>query len=97
MSSAANADGDRTPGTAKSPQGDHGSSAGQAESLPSNDHPHPWYDDDFCPGGGAFVGKEKPLVACPTCGEMMDVDEEGCLFKHRPRIPGTAHGSPDAT
>ena len=57
------------------------------ESVASDDRSHQWYDDDFCAGGGTFVGKEKPLVACPVCGEMMDVDEEGRLFKHRPRIP----------
>ena len=46
-----------------------------------------WYDDDFCSGGGTFVGEGQPKVVCPVCGEMMDVDEEGRLFKHRPRIP----------
>jgi len=48
---------------------------------------HQWYDDDFCSGGGTFVGEGQQQVACPVCGEMMDVDEEGRLFKHRPRIP----------
>jgi len=50
-------------------------------------HAHPWYDDDFCSGGDVFVGTDQPQVACPVCGEMMDVDESGHLFKHRPRIP----------
>ena len=48
---------------------------------------HPWYDDDFCSGGGTWVGEGISQSACPVCGEMMDVDEEGHLFKHRPRIP----------
>jgi hypothetical protein len=55
-----------------------------------DDRPHEWYDDDFCSGGDAFVGTGKPKVACPVCGEIMDVDEEGHLFKHRPRIPKNA-------
>lgn len=53
-------------------------------------HPHAWYDDDFCSGGGRFVGKDQAQVPCPVCGEMMDVDHEGNLFKHRPRIPKSA-------
>lgn len=52
-----------------------------------DDRSHQWYDDDFCAGGGTFVGEGQSQVACPVCGEMMDVDEEGYLFKHRPRIP----------
>ena len=48
---------------------------------------HEWYDDEFCRGGGALVGRTKSQVACPVCGELMDVDKEGYLFKHRPRIP----------
>lgn len=54
--------------------------------------PHEWYDDDFCSGGGSFVGKGKSQIVCPVCGETMDVDEEGYLFKHRPRIPKNAGG-----
>ena len=50
-------------------------------------HPHQWYDDDFCSGGGRFMGEGQTQVACPVCGEMMDVDADGYLFKHRPRIP----------
>ena len=50
---------------------------------------HQWYDDDFCSGGGTFIGEGQTVVACPVCGEMMDVDDEGRLFKHRPRIPKT--------
>jgi hypothetical protein len=57
------------------------------EALGAAGHSHPWYDDDFCKGGDVFVGTERQQVACPVCGEMMDVDEEGHLFKHRPRIP----------
>jgi hypothetical protein len=66
------------------------SSAEHAESPSGGEHSHQWYDDDFCPGGGTFVGKDQTTVACPMCGEMMDVDHEGRLFKHRPRIPKTA-------
>lgn len=51
---------------------------------------HEWYDDEFCSGGGTLVGPGKSQVACPVCGEMMDVDKEGYLFKHRPRIPKDA-------
>jgi hypothetical protein len=61
-----------------------------AESAPLEGNAHPWYDDDFCKGGGMLVGDEKTQVACPVCGEMMDVDGEGRLFKHRPRIPKNA-------
>ena len=50
-------------------------------------HPHQWYDDDFCKGGGTFIGEGQTSVACPGCGEQMDVDADGYLFKHRPRIP----------
>ena len=57
------------------------------ESTPLEGQAHPWYDDDFCTGGGLLVGEGKAQVACPVCGEMMDVDDEGRLFKHRPRIP----------
>lgn len=66
--------------------GEHTTSS--AESTHAAERPHEWYDDDFCTGGGAFVGMGEPKVACPVCGEMMDVDEDGRLFKHRPRIPG---------
>ena len=57
------------------------------ESALAEGHRHPWYDDDFCKGGGLLVGEGKTQVACPVCGETMDVDGEGRLFKHRPRIP----------
>ena len=53
----------------------------------SEDRPHEWYDDEFCPGGGAFVGLESPKATCPKCGESIDVNEAGYLFKHRPHIP----------
>jgi len=72
---------------------DAGASTGPApshhdsEPPAENSHPHAWYDDDFCSGGGRYVGKGQAQVPCPVCGEMMDVDEEGNLFKHRPRIP----------
>jgi hypothetical protein len=56
----------------------------------SGESRHQWYDEDFCPGGGRFVGLASPQVACPVCGEMMDVDEHGDLFKHRPHIPKSA-------
>ena len=53
----------------------------------SENRSHEWYDDEFCRGGGTLVGRGASQVACPVCGEMMDVDKEGYLFKHRPRIP----------
>ena len=56
-------------------------------------HVHEWYDDAFCSGGGTLVGTEHTQVACPVCGELMDVDSDGYLFKHRPRIPGNPHGA----
>ena len=52
-----------------------------------DDRPHEWYDDEFCSGGDRFVGTGKTQIPCPVCGEMMDVDDSGHLFKHRPRIP----------
>jgi hypothetical protein len=63
-------------------------SDGRADAIGVGGDSHrPWYDDDFCPGGGRFVGGDEAQVPCPVCGEMMDVDEHGNLFKHRPRIP----------
>ena len=58
-----------------------------AASTEGDGHTHAWYDDDFCSGGGRLVGIGAAQIACPVCGEMMDVDAEGYLFKHRPRIP----------
>ena len=69
-------------------EGHLSSESGVADSI-SESH-HPWYDDDFCSGGGKFVGKGQSQVACPVCGEMMDVDDDGNLFKHRPHIPKSA-------
>jgi hypothetical protein len=64
-------------------------STGEVEgSSLSGERPREWYDDDFCPGGGKIVGKDHGSAVCPVCGEVMDVDEDGYLFKHRPRIPG---------
>ena len=63
---------------------------GTTESPHAEGRSHPWYDDDFCEGGGKFVGTDESQVACPVCGEVMDVDEEGNLFKHRPHIPKNA-------
>ena len=60
---------------------------GREETQPDDQRPHAWYDDDFCSGGDLLVGTGTTQTSCPVCGEMMDVDEDGHLFKHRPRIP----------
>ena len=78
MDSAANAGEHETNGTPM---------AGDEPSPMAEGHQHQWYDDDFCPGGGRFIGEGQKMVACPVCGEQMDVDADGYLFKHRPRIP----------
>jgi hypothetical protein len=70
-----------TPGSSRETE-----SVSGADPVAGESH-HAWYDDDFCPGGGRFVGETASQVACPVCGEMMDVDEHGNLFKHRPHIP----------
>ena len=74
-------------------QDDHACTADQEKSPSSEDRPREWYDDEFCPGGGKFVGKGEKQVVCPVCAEVMDVDEDGYMFKHRPRIPKNAHGN----
>jgi hypothetical protein len=66
---------------------EHEAKPNEQRSPAGENHSHAWYDDDFCSGGGMFVGEGKPQVVCPVCGETMDVDEDGNLFKHRPRIP----------
>ena len=59
----------------------------EEQSPLADGHAHAWYDDEFCSGGGTFIGEGQSQVACPVCSEMMDVDADGYLFKHRPRIP----------
>lgn len=91
MDSSASTEEHQTPQTDNSVVGDRAGDARGTHNPLGGEHPHEWYDDDFCAGGGAFVGKGKPQVVCPICGESMDVDDEGYLFKHRPRIPGNTH------
>lgn len=74
-------------------QDNYESTEDEEKSPLSDDRPHEWYDDDFCSGGGKFVGKDEKQTVCPVCGEVMDVDEDGYMFKHRPRIPKNPHGT----